>query len=186
MTTFLVEHAWIPPAALVILVLAGPPLGRWLLGHPTLAWAAFAASSVPLGLLTLTPVRRELYARCTVEWSAPTPGRVELAANVVLFVLPVLLAGVALRRPVVALLAGSAASALVEAVQAGVPALGRSCSTNDWLSNTIGAAIGAALASAALAWSQQASARAGAGDAAIRSGRARPRPAHPGRRRRSR
>ena len=37
-----------------------------------------------------------------------------------------------------------------EAVQALVPAIGRSCSTNDWLSNSIGAAIGAALAALAL------------------------------------
>lgn len=156
-TTFLTEHAWIPTAALVVVVIAGPLAGRWLFSHPRLAWGAFAASLVPLGLATLTPVSRELYARCVVEWAVPTPGRVELAANVVLFVLPVLLAGVALRRPLVALLAGSAASAILEAVQAAATGLGRSCSTNDWLSNTVGAAVGAALALAALAWVQQAS-----------------------------
>lgn len=156
-TTFLIEHPWISPAALVIFVMAGPPAGRWLLSRPTLAWGAFAASLVPLGLLTLTPVSRELDVRCTVQWAVPTPGRVELAANVVLFVLPVLLAGVAIRRPLVALLAGLATSAIIEAVQAAALGLGRSCSTDDWLSNTIGAAIGAALALVALAWAQRTS-----------------------------
>lgn len=155
-TNFLIEHPWLSPAALAILVVAGPVAGRWLLRRPPLAWGALAASSVPLGLATLTPVSRDLYARCAVEWAVPTPGRVELAANVVLFVLPVLLAGVALRRPLVALLAGSAASAAIEVVQAAATGLGRSCSTNDWLSNTVGAAIGAALAMAALAWAEHA------------------------------
>ena len=154
----LIEHAWIPSAALVFLVIAGPLAGRWLLSRHKLAWGAFAASLVPLGLFTLAPVSRELYARCTVEWAVPTPGRVELVANVVLFVLPVLLAGVALRQPLVVLLAGSATSAMIEAVQAAATGLGRSCSTNDWLSNTVGAAIGAALRSAVLAWGQRASA----------------------------
>ena len=42
-------------------------------------------------------------------------------------------------------------SVSLEALQALVPGLGRSCDTNDWLSNTIGAAVGTGLAAAALA-----------------------------------
>jgi VanZ family protein len=80
-----------------------------------------------------------------VAWSLPTFGRVELAANVVLLVAPALLAAVVSRRPLVALAALSALSALVETVQAVAPALGRSCSTDDWLSNTIGVVVGVAL-----------------------------------------
>ena len=56
-------------------------------------------------------------------------------ANVVLLVPPVLLLGIAVRRPVAALLVASLASGLIEVVQAFVTALGRSCSTNDWLAN---------------------------------------------------
>jgi VanZ family protein len=59
---------------------------------------------------------------------------------------PVLLAGVATRRPVLATLAGSGLSVVVEAVQAAVPAIGRSCDSGDWINNTIGAVIGGALA----------------------------------------
>ena len=85
-----------------------------------------------------------------MSWVLPTPARVELFANVVLFVPPVLLAALLLRRPLVALLGGVVASALVEAFQALVPALGRSCDTNDWLSNSIGALVGAGIAVVAL------------------------------------
>jgi len=148
--TLLVLHPWLSPLALGLLVVLGPLVGAWLVRRPRVAWVLFALSLVPVLLLTLVPVDRELFAVCTVEWALPTPGRVELAANVVLFVPPVLLAAVALRRPLAALLGGVVASAFVEAFQALVPALGRSCDTNDWLSNSIGALIGAGLALVAL------------------------------------
>jgi len=54
---------------------------------------------------------------------------------------------------------GSGASAGLEVLQALVPTIGRSCDTNDWLSNTIGAVIGAVIASAALRWAQGSKAR---------------------------
>lgn len=151
-TTFLVAHPWLSPTALVVLAVAGWLAGPWLAERPRVAAVLAALSLVPLALLTLVPVDRELFARCVVGWALPTPGRVELMANVVLFVPPVYLTAVALRRPVLALVAGSAASALIEVVQALVPAIGRSCDTNDWLSNTVGAAAGCLLAVAALAW----------------------------------
>lgn len=150
MSTILVEHPWLSPTALAVLLIAGPLVGRWLTGRPRLTWWLTAAALVPVAALTLLPVDRELYSRCEVAWSLPTVGRVELAANVVLFVAPVLLAAVATRRPALALVGGSAVSAAIELVQALLPALGRSCSTNDWLSNTIGTAIGAGLGLLAL------------------------------------
>lgn len=67
-----------------------------------------------------------------------------------LTVAPALLAGVAARRPLLIGLLLSAVSAAVEGLQALLPALGRSCDTSDWLSNTIGAVLGAGLAAAAL------------------------------------
>lgn len=151
-STLLVAHPWLSPTALLVLVVAGPFVARWLDGRRTLARVLLAASLVPVVLLTLVPVDRELFARCSVGWALPTVGRVELLANVVLFVPPVLLAAVVLRRPVVAFLGGAAASALVELVQALVPAIGRSCDTNDWLSNTLGALLGALLAWVGLRW----------------------------------
>lgn len=149
-STLLVAHPWMSPLALAALVVVGPFAGAWLVGRRRLTGALLALSLVPLLLLTLVPVDRELYALCTVAWVLPTPARVELFANVVLFVPPVLLAALLLRRPLVALLGGVVASALVEAFQALVPALGRSCDTNDWLSNSIGALVGAGIAVVAL------------------------------------
>ncbi|MFD6167030.1 VanZ family protein [Oerskovia sp. NPDC060287] len=149
-STLLVAHPWFSPAVLAVLVLGGPAVGRWLSWHPRLAWALFAASLLPLVLLTLVPTSREIFERCAVSWSLPTFGRVELLANVILFVPPVLLAAVASRRPAVALVGGVVGSAAIELVQALLPGLGRSCDTNDWLTNSIGAVLGAALASTAI------------------------------------
>ncbi|WP_248579358.1 VanZ family protein [Nocardioides sp. InS609-2] len=149
-TDLLLEHPWASPTALAVLVVLGPVVGWWLVARPRLAWWLTGVALLPVALLTLVPVDRELYARCTVQWSLPTPGRVELMANVVLLVAPVLLAGVATRRPLLVLAAGSALSAGLEALQAVVPAIGRSCDTNDWWCNTIGAAVGAVLAGFAL------------------------------------
>lgn len=145
-STFLVEHRWIAPAALVLLVLVGPLAGSWLVTRPRIARVLTAVSMLPLALLTLVPVDRELFARCEVRWDFPTPAGPESLANILLFVAPVLLAGVAIRRPVLAVLAGSTLSVMVEAVQAAVPAIGRSCDSGDWINNTIGAVIGGALA----------------------------------------
>lgn len=149
-STLLVAHPWFSPAVLGALVLLGPLTGRWLLHRPRAAWTLFGLSLLPVAALTLVPTSREVFERCAVGWVLPTFGRVELMANVILFVPPVLLAAVAARRPVLALLGGVATSAVIEAVQAFVPALGRSCDTNDWLSNAIGALVGAALAAAAI------------------------------------
>jgi VanZ family protein len=131
--------------ALVLLVVIGPLVGAWLVGRERIAWTMAGLSLLPVAVLTFVPVDRVPYERCTVQWALPTPSRVELMANVVLFVAPVLFAAVALRNPALALLAGSGLSVMLEAVQALVPAIGRSCDTTDWLSNTIGALVGAAL-----------------------------------------
>lgn len=149
-STLLVQHPWLSPVALGLLVALGPLVGRWLAPRSRLSWCLAAVSVLPVLALTLVPVDRTAFERCALGWSLPTPGRVELMANVVLFVAPVLLVGVASRRPLAALLVGSAASLGVEVLQALVPAMGRSCDTNDWLSNTIGAVIGAATAWLAL------------------------------------
>lgn len=149
-TTTLVAYPWLSPTAFACLVIAGPFVGAWLASRPRLAWALTAVALVPVLGLTLVPVDRQLTERCVAQWSLPTPGRVELMANVVLFIAPVLLGGVATRRPLAVLAVAIGVSAGVELVQALVPAIGRSCDTNDWLSNAIGALVGAGLATLAL------------------------------------
>jgi VanZ family protein len=149
-TTTLIEHPWLTTVALALLLTVGPVLGWWLVDRPRIALWLGALSLLPVAALTLVPTDRDLPVTCAVEWSTPDLGKVELMANLVLFVPPVLLLGVAVRRPLVVLLAASAGSALIEVVQAFVTALGRSCSTNDWLYNTLGAALGAVLATLVL------------------------------------
>ncbi|MGC5030841.1 VanZ family protein [Micromonospora sp. DT229] len=145
-STFLVAHRWIAPTALVLVILVGPLAGGWLTTRPRIAWGLTAASMLPLALLTLVPQDREIFARCEVRWELPTLTGPESLANILLFIVPVLLAGVATRRPILAVLAGGGLSVVVEAVQAAVPAIGRSCDSDDWINNTIGAVIGGALA----------------------------------------
>ncbi|MBE7323526.1 VanZ family protein [Nocardioides sp. Y6] len=150
LSTILVEHPWLTTTTLVALVVVGPLLGAWLVGRQRTTAVLLALALLVVAALTLVPTSRDLERGCWVEWTVPTPGAVELVANVILFVPVVLLLGVLLQRPLLALLTASAGSLLVETVQALAPALGRSCSTNDWLSNTIGAALGALLAVLAL------------------------------------
>lgn len=150
LSTILVEHPWLTTVALLALVLLGPVVGAWLVPRRRLTAALLGLSIGLVALLTLVPTSRELTVGCTNEWSLPTLGAVELVANVILFAPVVLLAGVLVRRPWLVALGASVVSLLIEAVQAVVPALGRSCSTNDWLSNTLGALLGAVLAAVAL------------------------------------
>ncbi|QTE28160.1 VanZ family protein [Pengzhenrongella sicca] len=149
-TNVLLAHPWMSPLALALLVAGGPLLGRSLVRRPRLAWWLLGVSLVPVAVTTLAPVGRRVEQFCLVQWSVPTPSRVELMANVVLFVAPALLLAIATRRPALTLLAGAGLSGAIELVQALVPAIGRSCDTTDWTSNTIGVAIGAALGWAAL------------------------------------
>ncbi len=152
LTDFLLDHRWIAPTVLVLLILLGPLAGSWLVDRARLTWWLAAASLVPVMLLTLVPQNRRLFSRCEISFDFywPTPSRVELMADVVLFVVSVMLASVATRRPFLAFAAGAGLSVVIEAIQAVVTPLGRSCDSNDWITNTIGAVIGAALGWGAL------------------------------------
>lgn len=145
-TTYLVEYPWITTVALVAALAVGPIAGFWLMDRPHLASRLGVASLLPIAALTLVPSDRGLAVGCATEWNLPTLGEVELVANVVLFIPPALLFGVAVRRPLVVLFGASMGAASIEVTQALLTALGRSCSTNDWLANTLGAALGAAIA----------------------------------------
>ncbi|GAA1749644.1 VanZ family protein [Aeromicrobium alkaliterrae] len=145
-TTVLIEHPWLTTAALTALVLGAPFAVPWLATHRRVTQLLLAVSVAVVLLLTLSPTSASPADRCAIEWSAPRLGRVELMANLVLFAPPVGLVAILTRRPLLALAVGSAASVLIETVQLGLPALGRSCSTNDWLYNSLGAALGVAIA----------------------------------------
>ena len=149
-TDFLLGHRWVTPTMLVAMVAVGPYVGAQRTTRPRLAFWLACVSTIPIALLTLVPVNRQLFERCTAQWSIPTPGRAELMANVVLLVAPALLSTLTTRRPLRMLLVWSAASAGIEALQAAITALGRSCNTNDWLANSIGAGIGVTLGWTAL------------------------------------
>lgn len=150
-TNALLERPWLSPLLLALIVVLGPVVGSWLVGRPRWLWSLLVLSTIPVVVLTMVPVDRVLVDRCTFQWSLPTPGRVELFANLVLFVAPVFLAAVATRRPALMFVVGSGVSVVIEVVQAVVLPIGRSCDTTDWLSNTLGAAVGAGLAVGALA-----------------------------------
>jgi len=151
LTTILVEHPWLTTTGLLVLLLVGPPLGALLVGRrrPTLVLLVLAVLVV--AALTLAPTSREMTVTCVAEWSLPDLGAVETAANLILFAPITLLAGVLTRRPWLGAVVASVVSAVIELGQALVPALGRSCSTNDWWFNTLGAFLGALLAVAAFA-----------------------------------
>lgn len=148
MADLLIEHRTATAVGTVLLLVLGPVAARLLVGRRRLAGTLAGVALVPVLAATLAPVDRELFARCVTGWTLPTPARTELWGNVLLTVVPALLATVASRRPGHVILAGGALAAGVETLQALVPAIGRSCDTNDWLANTIGVALGACLASA--------------------------------------
>jgi glycopeptide antibiotics resistance protein len=168
LSTILVEYPWMTTVALVVLVVLSPFVGAWLVPRVRITRVLLTVSIVALALLTLVPTSRDLAVGCAKEWVLPTFGAVELMANLLLFAPVVLQAGVLTRRPLAAVLVASGASAVIEVVQAFVTVLGMSCSTNDWLSNTLGALLGAVLAAASLRLARPAGQRCpGASAAAV-------------------
>jgi hypothetical protein len=96
---------------------------------------------LPVVALTLMPVRRDRPNSVRPCGAWPTPGAVELMANVVLFVAPVLLAGVATRHPVAVLIVASALSTIIEARQALVVAWVAPAAPSTGEANTLGASL---------------------------------------------
>ncbi|MFK0249037.1 VanZ family protein [Amycolatopsis azurea] len=168
-TNFLLDHSALVPVAILLVALVCAVLGLLFAGRRRILWALAGVSLVPVFALTLVPTGRTIdEAGCTVQFSLPTLGAVELLANVALFLPPVCFAALASRRPVTVLVAGSALSVVVETLQALVPAIGRACDTNDWLMNTLGAVLGALLA-AGTAWLANRRAQSGSSTGAMSS-----------------
>lgn len=131
----------------VIAVAASALLGWWLYRSRRFRLLTVLAALGLLGTLalTLSPSTGRAAAFCTIQFSVPLRG-VETLANVALMLPLALYAALRLGRPLRVLATVSALSALVELVQALIPALGRACDTNDWLMNSLGAAMGALFA----------------------------------------
>ncbi|RSN42105.1 VanZ family protein [Amycolatopsis sp. WAC 04197] len=146
-TNFLLDHSALVPVAILLVALVCAVLGHLFAGRHRVLWMLTGVALVPVVALTLVPNRHTIdEILCTVQFSLPTLGSVELLANVALFLPPVYFAALASRRPVTMFAAGSALSAVIESLQAVVPAIGRACDTNDWLMNTIGALLAAGMA----------------------------------------
>lgn len=152
LSTLLTHASWLPATVLLVLLLAGPFIGAAIAPCRRLLWALFTVSVIAVGGLTLYPEGGAV-GRVTCTPGVPyfALGAVETLANVLLFIPPVLLAGVLFRRPLLAVLGGSVLSALIEFLQAVAPIIGRACDTGDWITNTIGAVLGGLIAGAALA-----------------------------------
>ena len=151
LSTLLVHASWLPAAVLVLTVVVGPILGAAIAPRPRLLRALFVVSLMILAGLTLYPEGRTGgEVGCAVETPYFALEAVETLSNVLLLIPPVLIAGLLFRRPIMAMVGGSAISALIEFVQAVVPHIGRACDTSDWITNTIGSVVGGLIALAAL------------------------------------
>lgn len=115
-TNVLLDDA--PLAPVMLLLIGGVCVGYLILHSRWITGALLALSVMAVLALTLVPTfdSRLGYDTCTVQFSLPALGRVELLANVALFVPPVFLATLLTRRPLGMLAAGSALSAAIEAL----------------------------------------------------------------------
>ncbi|MDO9406964.1 VanZ family protein [Patulibacter sp.] len=152
LTDVLLEHRWLMPAVLAVLVVLGPPVGAVVADRRRTLAVLAAASTVAVLVLTLLPTPRGPgeVGRCELTLVLPTPDRVELFGNLVLFVVPAFLAVLAFRRPLHALVGLVLLSIAIEAFQSLVPSIGRSCALTDLTSNGLGVVIGVALGAVAL------------------------------------
>jgi hypothetical membrane protein len=154
-TNFLTDHSAMVPVVLLLVAVVCIGVGYVVVRRRyagRVMWALAIVSFLPIVALTVVPtgVRMDEVV-CAVQFYLPTLNRVEVLANVALFVPPVYFATLATRRPLLIVLAGVTLSAMIEAVQALVPAIGRACDTNDWAMNTSGMVLGVLLAAATFA-----------------------------------
>ena len=150
-STLLAQHPALFRVLLGLAVLAAAVLGAVLHRFDRRGALAVLAALGLVGALalTLSPSSAPRYAFCTVQLTSPVDG-VDALANVVLMLPLAHFAALRWRRPLPVLAAVAGLSALVELVQALVPALGRACDTGDWVTNTLGALMGVLLAALVL------------------------------------
>ena len=145
--SLLAQNPELARAGIVVLLLAAPTVAGWLRSRSRVAWALVLWSVVLLAALTLLPAAPKADMTCELAFAPRDLLRIEPLANIILFVPLTLALTAATRRPWTAFLVGAGASAMIELLQFGVPMIGRSCTSTDWVANTVGAGLGAALAS---------------------------------------
>ncbi|MEP7762609.1 VanZ family protein [Sanguibacter sp. 25GB23B1] len=171
--SLLAQYPELARACIVVLLLAAPTTAGWLRTRPRAAWGLVLVSGVLLAALTLLPAAPRADMMCELAFAPRDLLRVEPLANIILFVPLTLALTAATRRPWSAFAIGTGASLLIELLQLGLPMIGRSCTSTDWVANTVGAGLGAALASLGLLLADRRAGRDG-GDAprdAERAGR---------------
>jgi VanZ family protein len=146
-STILVENAALVHILFWAAVAVSAILG-WVLFRSGKAGALAVLAVIGLlGVLALTvsPSDGVRYAFCAVQFSVPFQG-IDTLANIAMMVPLTLFATLRLRRPLLVFAATTGLSAVIELAQALILTLGRSCDTNDWFMNTVGAAAGTLIA----------------------------------------
>jgi hypothetical protein len=153
-TNFVLDHPVLMPVMMALIAVVCVGVGHLLLrAHRygrRIMWTLVGLSLLPVAAMTLDPEHGGTYVICAVQFSMPTLRSVELLANMALFFPPVFFAALATRKPLLMLAAGTALSAVIEAIQYLFPEIGRTCDTNDWAMNTAGTVAAALLASATM------------------------------------
>ena len=137
-------------AVVLVIVIAGYLLVKRRPGSLVVLKVGAALSLGAVLAFTLSPAGGATRESCNLDLSFAYFLGIERFANVALFVPLAYLVSLATRRPILIFAATSLISVGIETVQVLLPGLGRACDINDWLTNTLGAAIGALLAGGAL------------------------------------
>jgi glycopeptide antibiotics resistance protein len=153
LSTLLISLPWLAFVVLIAVIVLAPVAGMILVTRPRVTGVLLAVTFIMVAALTLYPESGvQMGISCAVEWPYLAPTAVESTANILLFIPVAFLAGLRWRRPVAAMIGASAVSALIELLQAVIPAIGRACDTSDWITNTLGAVLGGILGASVLIW----------------------------------
>ncbi|MEU6343741.1 VanZ family protein [Streptomyces sp. NPDC046977] len=117
-------------------------------GHHPRPWttSCFTGSTAAVLLLTFWGSGSGYVGNCTISRQVSEAFLNDQGLlNVALFVPLGLFGALALRQPVAVALGAGALSLTIEVVQGTVPVVARTCDSSDWVANSTGAALGAAL-----------------------------------------
>ncbi|MET1043195.1 MAG: VanZ family protein [Microbacteriaceae bacterium] len=145
-STLLAEYPVLARGGTALVLILAPFIAAWLRPRQQVAWVLAYLSAAAIAVLTLVPDGTRTVAGCELPFSPSFLLGVEPLANLVLFVPLALTVTAAIRRGLPAFLVGLGVSAAIELAQWAVPAIGRSCTSTDFIANSVGAALGAALA----------------------------------------
>jgi VanZ family protein len=158
-STLLAQYPWLARIGVVVVLVASPVVARWLRSRPRLAWMCIVLAGLLVVAVTLVPDSTRTADQCDVSFAFGNLLQIESLANMVLFIPLALALTAATDRALLAFAVGTGLSAAIEVAQWLVPAIGRSCTTTDWVANSVGAALGAALAALGLWMSGRSSSR---------------------------